>query len=434
MVPYSSSLCIVLDIHHIRTNKALVVQGLQKRLFPNAATTVDELLVIDQQRRSTQLALDRALATLKQHTAEIGKLLQQGKSAAATAAKAQAIEQKSSIKHLTQQSHYYTRSLRSALYELPNLPGMEVPEGQSTADNQLVYQHGTLPVHDEPRLPHWEIVKKYALVDFERGHKVMGAGFPVYRDRGARLQRALINFFLDEARHAGYEETQPPIVVNEASAYGTGQLPDKSGQMYQLKDTAHYLIPTAEVPLTNLYRNEILSQHELPIKHVAYTPCFRREAGSWGSHVRGLNRLHQFDKVELVQLTLPESSYNALQIMRSYVQRLLEKLALPYRVLALCAGDLGFTAAFTYDLEVWAAGQQCWLEVSSVSNFEAYQARRMQLRYRDLHRNIHLIHTLNGSALALPRIMVALLENNQVSNGIRIPAVLHEYTGFDHIS
>jgi seryl-tRNA synthetase len=420
----------MLDIHYIRANKELVIQGLQKKHFNNAAEAVEKLLIIDQKRRSTQVSADNTAAQLNQCAKQIGQLTQQGSKEAATLAKERAAALKLTFKTLTQQLQVHEEALQHGLCELPNLPNAEVPEGKSAADNTLVYRSGGVLVNDTTWVPHWELAQKYALIDFERGNKIVGAGFPVYKGPGARLQRALINFCLDEALHAGYEEIQPPVVVNQVSAYGTGQLPDKEGQMYQLKNTNYYLIPTAEVPLTNLYRDEILPQRSLPIKNVAYTPCFRREAGSWGSHVRGLNRLHQFDKVELMQIRLPEESYEALEEMRVYVQRLLEKLELPYRVVKLCGGDLGFTAAFTYDLEVWAAGQQRWLEVSSVSNFEMYQSRRMQLRYRDEHHKTCLLHTLNGSAIALPRIVAALLENNQTASSINIPSILQPYTGF----
>ena len=423
----------MLDIQYIRAHPAAVTQGLQKRHFANASAAVEKVLAIDQQRRTTQLSLDNTAGALNQCSKQIGQLMQQGKAQEAEAAKAKTATLKASIKTLNQALQAHEAALQQALYALPNLPHTTVPEGTRAADNALVYQHGEVPGNPEALRPHWELAQQYALVDFALGNKITGAGFPVYQGRGAKLQRALINFFLDEAQQVGYEEVQPPLVVNEASAYGTGQLPDKEGQMYQLKDEAFYLIPTAEVPLTNLYRGEILPQDALPVKKVAYTPCFRREAGSWGSHVRGLNRLHQFDKVELVELSLPAQSYKALEAMRTYVQHLLEKLELPYRVVKLCGGDLGFTAAFTYDLEVWAAGQQRWLEVSSVSNFESYQAQRMQLRYRDAHNKTHLLHTLNGSAIALPRIVAALLEHNQTAQGIHVPTILQPYTGFKTI-
>jgi len=420
----------MLDIRYIGANKDLVIRGLQKKQFRNASKAIEKILIIDQQRRAAQLSLDQSASQLNQYTKKIGQLVKQGKREEAAIAKEQTVVLKLSVKTLTQQLQTHEEALKNALYELPNLPSAQVPEGKSAADNIVVHQSGEVTTQDTVLLPHWELTQQYNLVDFTLGNKVVGAGFPVYKGLGARLQRALINFCLDEALQAGYEEIQPPIVVNEASAYGTGQLPDKEGQMYQLQNTPFYLIPTAEVPLTNLYRDEILPQDELPIKNVAYTPCFRREAGSWGSHVRGLNRLHQFDKVELVQLRRPEESYEALEEMCRYVRRLMEKLELPYRVVQLCGGDLGFTAALTYDLEVWAAGQQRWLEVSSVSNFEDYQARRMRLRYRDKNRAIRLLHTLNGSAIALPRIVAALLENNQIANGISIPFALQPYTGF----
>ena len=423
----------MLDIHYIRAHKKTVIQGLQKKQFKEAAEAVENLLDIDEQRRATQLSLDNMAAELNQCSKQIGQLMQEGKQEEAMSARNQTTALKASIKTLSQELQAYEVALQKALYEVPNLPHEEVPEGKEAADNVVVYQSQEVDSVDEDLLPHWELAKKYTLIDFELGNKLTGAGFPVYRGQGAQLQRALINFFLEEARQAGYEEIQPPIVVNEASAYGTGQLPDKEGQMYQLKDEAFYLIPTAEVPVTNLYRGDILSEKYLPIKHVAYTPCFRREAGSWGSHVRGLNRLHQFDKVEIVQVSTPEHSYEALQAMLAYVQLLLEKLELSYRVLNLCGGDLSFTSALTYDLEVWSAGQQRWLEVSSISNIEAYQAQRLQLRYRDEHNKIHLLHTLNGSAIALPRIVAALLENNQTASGIQVPAALQLYTGFEAI-
>ncbi|MEM9417114.1 MAG: serine--tRNA ligase [Bacteroidota bacterium] len=423
----------MLDIHYIRAHKATVIQGLQKKQFKDAEATVAQLLAIDEQRRATQLSLDNASAEMNQYSKQIGQLMQAGKQEEAMNARDQTTTLKASIKTMSQELQAHEVALQKALYEVPNLPHAEVPEGKEAADNVVVYQSQEVDSTDKDLLSHWELAKKYNLIDFELGNKLTGAGFPVYRGQGAQLQRALINFFLEEARQAGYEEIQPPIVVNEASAYGTGQLPDKEGQMYQLKDEDFYLIPTAEVPLTNLYRGDILSEKDLPIKHVAYTPCFRREAGSWGSHVRGLNRLHQFDKVEIVQISTPAHSYEALQAMRAYVQQLLEKLELPYRVLNLCGGDLSFTAALTYDLEVWSAGQQRWLEVSSISNFETYQAHRLQLRYRDEHNKIHLLHTLNGSAIALPRIVASLLENNQTDKGIRVPTALQPYTGFELI-
>lgn len=423
----------MLSIQHIKENRASVIQGLQKRHFDKAAETIEKLLTIDQQRRATQLSLDDTSAALNQLTQQIGQWMQQGEKEAALAIKPQTAALKSTIKTLAQQLKGHENALQQVLWTLPNLPHAEVPAGHSAEENVQVDQSSEIPSPKTGHVPHWELAQKYDLIDFALGNKVTGAGFPVYKGKGARLQRALVNFFLEEARQAGYEEIQPPIVVNEASAYGTGQLPDKEGQMYQLQDKGLYLIPTAEVPLINLYRDTVLSPKALPIKHVAYTPCFRREAGSWGSHVRGLNRLHQFDKVELVQVVLPAQSYQALATMRTYVQQLLDKLQLPYRVLKLCGGDLPVAAAFTYDLEVWSAGQQRWLEVSSISNCEAYQANRMKLRYKDVHQKTQLLHTLNGSAIALPRIVAALLENHQTAHGIGIPAALQPYTGFDTI-
>ena len=423
----------MLDIHYIRANKATVIQGLRKKHFKDAEATVAQLLAIDEQRRTTQLSLDNASAEMNRYSKQIGQLMQEGKQEEAMNARNQTTVLKASIKTLSQELQAHEAALQKGLYEVPNLPHAEVPEGKEAADNVVVYQSQEVDGADKDLLPHWELAQKYTLIDFELGNKLTGAGFPVYRGQGARLQRALVNFFLDEALQAGYEEVQPPIVVNEASGYGTGQLPDKEGQMYQLKDEAFYLIPTAEVPVTNLYRGDILAEKDLPIRHVAYTPCFRREAGSWGSHVRGLNRLHQFDKVEIVQVSTPAHSYDTLKAMLAYVRQLLEKLELPYRVLNLCGGDLSFTSALTYDLEVWSAGQQRWLEVSSISSFETYQAQRLQLRYRDEHNKIHLLHTLNGSAIALPRIVAALLENNQTAKGIRVPAALQSYTGFETI-
>lgn len=421
----------MLDIHYIRDQKALVIQGLQQRHFQAAAETVEALLAVDAKRRKTQATLDAEAATLNQCTQQIGQLMKQGDKAAAAKAKEQTLALKATVKTLTQALKEHEEALHAALSALPNLPHAKVPKGSSAADNVVVDEKKAVLLEPSaPLLPHWELAQKYALVDFELGSKITGAGFPVYKGPGARLQRALINFFLDEALQAGYEEVQTPVLVNEASAYGTGQLPDKEGQMYQLKDESLYLIPTSEVPLMNLYRNVILPQEGLPIKNVAYTPCFRREAGSWGSHVRGLNRLHQFDKVELVQVQLPQQADQALEAMCAHVRQLLEKLELPYRVLQLCSGDLGFTAALTYDLEVWAPGQQRWLEVSSVSTCATYQSRRMQLRYRDANGKRLFPHTLNGSALALPRIVAALLENHQTTDHIRIPTALQPYTGF----
>ncbi len=356
-----------------------------------------------------------------------------GKKEEAEAAKNQTASLKTQAKELDEAMRNAEEELQRLLVTLPNVPHSSVPEGRTAGDNEVVLQHGDIPQLYAGAVPHWDLIKKYDIIDFELGVKIAGSGFPVYKGKGARLQRAMINFFLDEALNAGYTEIQPPVLVNEASGFGTGQLPDKEGQMYFAPEDGLYLIPTAEVPITNLYRDVILEPKDLPVKNVGYTPCFRREAGAWGAHVRGLNRLHQFDKVEIVRVELPENSYAALEEMSGHVQGLLQKLGLPYRVLRLCGGDMGFASALTYDMEVYSAAQGRWLEVSSVSNFEFFQASRLKLRYRDENKKTSLLHTLNGSALALPRILAALLENNQSENGITIPEVLRPYTGFDQI-
>lgn len=422
----------MLEIHFIEENKIKVIQGLESRRMPQAVALVEQALTINQKRKEAQLAYDTASAQANQLTKQIEQLLAAKQTGAIEPLKTQSKELKSHIKELETQLHQHKEALQTLLYELPNLPYERVPLGKSAEDNQVVYQVDQLP--STTSTPHWELIAKYDIIDFELGNKLTGAGFPVYKGKGARLQRALINFFLDEAREAGYEEIQPPILVNKDSVYGTGQLPDKEGQMYQLANEPLYLISTAEVPVTNLYRGQMLQEDHLPIRHAAYTPCFRREAGSWGSHVRGLNRLHQFDKVEIVVITLPEVSYQTLELMRSYVEGLVQKLELPYRVLALCTADLGFTSAFTYDIEVFSVGQNRWLEVSSISNFETYQANRMQLRYKDKQGHSRLLHTLNGSAIALPRIMAALLELNFDGDKIRIPKILTKYLDFDYIN
>lgn len=423
----------MLQIAYIRENKEQIIKGLEKRLFSNAATAVDALLEKDQQRRSIQATLDEVLAASNSAAKEIGKLIKEGKKEEAEVVKKQTSEFKNKSKDLSSELRQYEEELTQMLYNIPNAPHPSVPEGKTAKDNEILYQYGQLRELSSNALPHWELVEKYNIIDFELGNKIAGAGFPVYKGKGAKLQRALINFFLDEAYRAGYTEIQPPIIVNESSGYGTGQLPDKEGQMYQLHEENLYLIPTAEVPITNLYRDVILRENHLPIKNAGYTPCFRREAGSWGAHVRGLNRLHQFDKVEIVQIQHPERSYAALEEMAIHIRQLLEKLELPYRVVKLCGGDLGFTSAMTYDMEVYSAAQKKWLEVSSVSNFEAYQANRLKLRFKDNKNQTRLLHTLNGSALALPRIVAAILENNQGDDGIRIPKVLHPYAGFEKI-
>ncbi|MFM9074613.1 MAG: serine--tRNA ligase, partial [Bacteroidota bacterium] len=370
---------------------------------------------------------------LKNIANAIGELMKSGKKEEAEQLRAQVAGGRDAIKTLETDLGELQQALTRALYAIPNVPHHNVPAGTSAADNKVMHQHGNIPTLPDGALPHWELIRKYDIIDFDLGVKISGAGFPVYKGKGAKIQRALINFFLDQAATQGYREIQPPIVINEASGYGTGQLPDKEGQMYHITADQLFLIPTAEVPITNLYRDLILSDKELPVKNAGYTPCFRREAGSWGAHVRGLNRLHQFDKVEIVQIRKPEESYATLEEMSTYVQSLLEQLELPYRKLLLCGGDMGFNSAMTYDMEVFSAAQQMWLEVSSVSNFETYQANRLKLRHKNSDGKTELLHTLNGSALALPRILAAILENNQQADHIRVPAVLVPYTGFDRI-
>jgi len=426
----------MLQLSYIRDNKDAVLAGLQKRHFANAEATIDQVLTLDQQRRDTQRDLDDTLAQSNTKAREIGALMKSGDKAAAEAAKAETAELKVRSKESEDALRSIEQQLQDVLVTIPNIPHSSVPAGRTADDNEVVLEHGEKPTLHDGAQPHWELIKKYGvngpMIDFELGIKVAGAGFPVYRGKGARIQRALINFFLDEAMNADYMEVQPPIVVNEESGFGTGQLPDKEGQMYYVPEDKLYLIPTAEVPITNLYRDVIVPENQLPICNVGYTPCFRREAGSWGAHVRGLNRLHQFDKVEIVRIEKPENSYAALENMSLHVQSLLQKLELPYRVLRLCGGDTGFTSALTYDMEVWSAAQERWLEVSSVSNFETYQANRLKLRTK-VEGKMQLLHTLNGSALALPRILASILENNQTSDGIRVPAVLVPYCGFEMI-
>lgn len=423
----------MLQVSFIRDNKETTLVGLRKRNFANAEAVVDQVLALDQQRRDTQRELDDTLAQSNAKAGQIGTLMKAGDKAAADAAKAETAELKTRSKTLGDDLRQIEGDLQAILVTIPNIPHSSVPAGRSADDNEVVLENGEKPTLDAGAQPHWELIKKYDIIDFELGVKISGAGFPVYKGKGARIQRAMINFFLDEALKAGYFEVQPPIVVNEESGFGTGQLPDKEGQMYYITEDKLYLIPTAEVPITNLYRDVILPENQLPVKNVGYTPCFRREAGSWGAHVRGLNRLHQFDKVEIVRIEKPENSYAALEEMSQHVQGLLQKLELPYRVLRLCGGDMGFTSALTYDMEVWSAAQQRWLEVSSVSNFETYQANRLKLRSK-IEGKMQLMHTLNGSALALPRILAAILENNQSPEGIRIPKVLVPYCGFEMIS
>jgi len=425
----------MLDINYIEINQEMVIEKLKKRGVENAKALILGLIALNQKRKKTQFDLDTLSAELNQLQKRMPKLLQMNEGAKIVDIKLSTKLMKAKIKTLAEELNGYMDSLKQELCKIPNLPHDTVPDGKTAADNMVVFEHTVNPLnHISEKFPHWELIKKFDIIDFELGTKLTGAGFPVYKNKGAKLQRALINFFLEEAEKEGYQEIQPPLLVNEQSAFGTGQLPDKEGQMYHIaNESPFFLIPTAEVPVTNLYRDQTIPIDLLPIKHVAYTPCFRREAGSWGSHVRGLNRLHQFDKVELVTINLPENSYEALAKMRSYVEGLLQKLGLPYRVLSLCTGDLSFTSAFTYDLEVFSVGQHRWLEVSSISNFETYQANRLQLKYKAAHGKSTLLHTLNGSALALPRIVAALLEFYQGQDKIAIPPVLRPYTGFDYI-
>jgi seryl-tRNA synthetase len=428
------SLDVMLRIVDIKENKEKVENGLIKKGIVDAKVQLEDLLKVDDKRKTTQLDLDATLNESKNISRQIGALLKAGNKKGAEKAKATTSQLKEKSKHLQQQLKAAEEELTQFLYNLPNSAHELVPEGKSSEENEIILEKGEKPELNKDAKPHWELIEQYDIIDFNLGNKIAGAGFPVYKGKGAKLQRALISFFLDSAEKAGFDEIQPPVIINSDSGYGTGQLPDKEGQMYGIVDSDLYLIPTAEVPITNLYRDVILKEENLPIRNVGYTPCFRREAGSWGAHVRGLNRLHQFDKVEIVQITKPEKSYQALEEMCAYVEGLLENLELPFRKVMLCGGDLGFTSAMTYDMEVYSAAQQKWLEVSSVSNFESYQANRLKLRYKDENKKNTLLHTLNGSALALPRIVAAILENNQTDAGIVVPKVLQRYTGFDLIS
>ncbi|WP_339694433.1 serine--tRNA ligase [uncultured Roseivirga sp.] len=423
----------MLQISQIVTEKERVIEGLKKRNFPNVEQVLDQAIALDDKRKSSQQNLDSNLAEANALAKEIGGLMKAGKREEAEAIKGKTADLKAASKELAEVKDQVEKELLALLYTIPNVPHSSVPAGNSEEHNEVLDTVGTTPKLHDKAVPHWDLIKQYDIVDFELGIKITGAGFPVYKGKGARLQRSLVNFFLDEAVSAGYSEVQPPIMVNEASGYATGQLPDKEGQMYHVGNENLYLIPTAEVPITNLYRDVIVNEDQLPIKHTGFTPCFRREAGSWGAHVRGLNRLHQFDKVELVQVCKPEDSYKALDDMCKHVAGLLEKLGLQYRILRLCGGDIGFTSALTFDFEVYSAAQEKWLEVSSVSNFETFQANRLKLRYKDEDKKTQLLHTLNGSALALPRIIAAILENNQTPDGINIPEVLVPYTGFGKI-
>ena len=422
----------MLQISYIRENKDLVINGLKKRNFKESEL-VEEAISLDENRRLIQTKLDNALAESNKLSKEIGALMKEGKRQEAEQAKAQTADLKEQVKQYTASLEETVNSLNNILYRIPNIPNAIVPEGKTAEDNLTVFQAGEIPHLFEGALPHWELAKKYNIIDFELGVKLTGAGFPVYKDKGAKLQRALISYFLDKNTEAGYQEYQVPHMVNQDSGYGTGQLPDKEGQMYHVQIDNLYLIPTAEVPVTNIFRDVILSESDLPIRCTAYTPCFRREAGSYGAHVRGLNRLHQFDKVEIVRIEHPDHSYAALDQMVEHVKGILNELKLPYRILRLCGGDLGFTSAITYDFEVYSTAQEKWLEISSVSNFETFQANRLKLRFRNSEGKPQLAHTLNGSSLALPRVLAGILENYQTPEGIVIPEVLRKYTGFDII-
>lgn len=423
----------MLQLHYLREQTEEAKKRISKR-SPNFVAVIDEVLAIDETARLAKKEMETNQAEANMIAKQIGELMKIGKKGEAEVLKQQTVKLKADAKLLEDKSKQLEEELFNKLVTLPNIPTDIVPEGKTPEENVNIYQHGDIPSMPEGALPHWELITKYNLIDFELGTKITGAGFPVYRGKGARMQRGLVNFFLDEAMKAGYEEVVPPFLVNAESAYGTGQLPDKEGQMYHAQVDDLYLIPTAEVPITNMYRDVILKEEDLPLKNVGYSPCFRREAGSWGAHVRGLNRLHQFEKVEIVQIATPEQSYQILDEMVKHVQGLLEKLELPYRILRLCAGDMGFTSALTYDFETYSAAQQRWLEVSSTSNFETFQANRLKCRYKTKEGKNQLVHTLNGSALALPRILATILENNQTPEGIRVPKALVPYVGFDFIT
>jgi seryl-tRNA synthetase len=422
----------MLQLSVLRENTQEVKERLNKR-NPAFLNVVDEVLVLDEKTRAAKQEMENNQAEANKIAKQVGELMKNGKREEAEEVKKQSSSLKEQAKHLEEIVKQLEENLFAKLVTIPNTPNAIVPEGKTPEENVTVFENGEIPTLAEGAMPHWDLITKYDLIDFELGTKITGAGFPVYRGKGARMQRGLVNFFLDEAMKAGYEEIVPPYLVNAESGFGTGQLPDKEGQMYHAQVDDLYLIPTAEVPVTNLYRDVILKEEQLPIKNVAYSPCFRREAGSWGAHVRGLNRLHQFEKVEIVQIATPEQSYTILDEMVKHVQGLLEKLELPYRILRLCGGDMGFTSALTYDFETYSAAQQRWLEVSSTSNFESFQANRLKCRYKTKDGKNQLVHTLNGSALALPRILATILENNQTPEGIKIPKALVPYVGFDMI-
>ena len=424
----------MLQVPFIRDNQKLVLEGLAKRNFINANEIIASVLEKDETRRNIQALLDNTLAESNTLSKEIGVLFKTGQIQKATLAKEKSKKLKEESKNFTEQLNTSTKELQELLFQIPNIPHASVPSGQTEEDNEEIFREGNIPVLDKNAQPHWELVKNYDLIDFELGTKITGAGFPVYKGKGARLQRALISYFLDKNIAAGYTEYQVPHVINEASGIGTGQLPDKEGQMYHVGVDDLYLIPTGEVPITNMYRGNLVNENDLPIKATGYTPCFRREAGSYGAHVRGLNRLHQFDKVEIVRVEHPNNSYKALDEMVNHIKEILNELKLPYRILRLCGGDTGFTAALTFDFEVFSTAQDRWLEVSSASNFETFQANRLKLRFKNNEGKNQLAHTLNGSALALPRILAAIIENYQTDEGILVPEVLIPYTGFSIIN
>ncbi len=423
----------MLQVGFIREHRELVLQGLAKRNFKNAEDVIKQTLTADEERRAVQTELDNTLSESNKISKEIGILFKSGERQKAELLKEKTVQLKSQSKELAEKLQEKSDLLTELLSAIPNVPNELVPAGTSEEDNEVVFEEGTIPDLGDKALPHWELAKKYDIIDFELGNKITGAGFPVYKGKGAKLQRALINYFLDKNTEAGYDEVQVPHLVNEDSGFGTGQLPDKEGQMYHVTGDNLYLIPTAEVPVTNLYRDVIVKESNFPIKHTGYTPCFRREAGSYGADVRGLNRLHQFDKVEIVRIEHPEKSYEALEEMVNHVKGILQELELPYRILRLCGGDLGFTSAITYDFEIYSTAQKRWLEVSSVSNFETFQANRLKLRFKNKDGKSELVHTLNGSSLALPRILAGILENYQTEDGIRIPTALVPYCNFDKI-
>ncbi|NVJ88460.1 MAG: serine--tRNA ligase [Flavobacteriaceae bacterium] len=424
----------MLQVQFIRENKASVLNGLAKRNFANASEIIDQVLETDENRRTTQVELDDTLAESNKLSKEIGGLYKTGQVQKANLLKDKTGQLKERSRDLSEKLSLFENKLQELLYQIPNIPHASVKAGNSEKDNEEVFKEGIIPNLGDKALPHWELAKKYDIIDFDLGAKISGAGFPVYKGKGARLQRALINYFLDKNTAAGYQEVQVPHLVNEASGFGTGQLPDKEGQMYHVTADDLYLIPTAEVPITNMFRGNLLQEADFPIKVTGYTPCFRREAGSYGAHVRGLNRLHQFDKVEIVRIEHPSNSYEALNGMVEHIKNILRELKLPYRILRLCGGDIGFTSALTFDFELYSTAQERWLEISSASNFEAFQANRLKLRFKNKEGKSELAHTLNGSSLALPRVLAGILENYQREDGIQVPEVLIPYTGFDIIN